>query len=704
MLLPGISVIIPSYQGENIILKCLQSLKNQSISPELFEIIIILNGEKDRTKEIVDKYINENNITNINLISTEKKGASVARNIGIDEAKREYITFLDDDDYFSENYLEEAYKYVNENTVVITQIVDVNENGVKNDNSYINKRIKYAYYRSSLTKKDVSLLSIHSVTSMNASKIIPTKYIKQQKFEESLKSGEDVLFFTKLFIEHPFKLKIVPIRKKAIYYRFLRKDSISRREMSFEFNVIERLDVIEKLNKSIKDLHSKVSYQFLKAKIDAQAGFIKKYIDQNKNELQRVKDEIEKRELLYFPLSLIQTNERTLVISYCFPPYVDTSGIVMAKRIIEQKEVVDVVYNNMSNNREIDFRLNPMVDTFISKRVEISSKTSFRNWFYIRSFVTQAMKEIKKLEVKNGVYQVVKSRVIWPGSNFLAFKYKVKNPSVKWIAEFSDPVLFDINSNKRDSPIYDPGFILIAKSLLKKKGLPIPNNKNVFFWCEYLAYAFADEVIFTNENQMQYMLETFPLKEMKDIIRKKAKIKNQSTLPKKYYEAIPSQYEVDKELVNIAYFGTFYSKRKINELIEGLKKVSEQSKKIIRLHLFTDHKDNVKKELDLLGIDGCVKINPYVSYLEFLSISTQFDCLIVNDAITKDNKFINPYLPSKLSDYLGSGSNIWGIYEEGSILSKADIKYKSLLGDAEEVKIIYEKLVSSKISNESVSN
>ena len=41
-------------------------------------------------------------------------------------------------------------------------------------------------------------------------------------------------------------------------------------------------------------------------------------------------------------------------------------------------------------------------------------------------------------------------------------------------------------------------------------------------------------------------------------------------------------------------------------------------------------------------------------FFEFLNLTTKFDCLIVNDANTKDYKEINPYLPSKLSDYLGS--------------------------------------------------
>ena len=68
-------------------------------------------------------------------------------------------------------------------------------------------------------------------------------------------------------------------------------------------------------------------------------------------------------------------------------------------------------------------------------------------------------------------------------------------------------------------------------------------------------------------------------------------------------------------------------------------------------------------------------------YFKFLNATTQFDILIVNDVITNDNFKINPYLPSKVSDYLNSGSDIWAFYENKSTLSKMNFKYKSRIND-----------------------
>jgi poly(ribitol-phosphate) beta-N-acetylglucosaminyltransferase len=99
----GISVIIPTFKGEKVIKKCLESLKEQTLSPKFFEVIFIINGEKDRTENILNEFIHENNIKNFIILYSEEAGASIARNKGIQKASRKYITFLDDDDYVSAN-------------------------------------------------------------------------------------------------------------------------------------------------------------------------------------------------------------------------------------------------------------------------------------------------------------------------------------------------------------------------------------------------------------------------------------------------------------------------------------------------------------------------------------------------------------------------------------------------------------------------
>lgn len=92
---PIVSVIIPTYNRAHLIGRAIQSVLNQTYQD--FEIIVVDDGSTDNTKEVVENFRKENK--RIRYIWYEKnKGGAVARNIGIRDAKGEYIAFLDSDD------------------------------------------------------------------------------------------------------------------------------------------------------------------------------------------------------------------------------------------------------------------------------------------------------------------------------------------------------------------------------------------------------------------------------------------------------------------------------------------------------------------------------------------------------------------------------------------------------------------------------
>ncbi len=96
-----LSVIIPLYNSEKYISECLDSLINQNISKDEFEIIVINDGSKDNSLQLVETYAA--NHSNIIIYSQENKGVAVARNVGIKKANGEYIFFVDSDDYIATN-------------------------------------------------------------------------------------------------------------------------------------------------------------------------------------------------------------------------------------------------------------------------------------------------------------------------------------------------------------------------------------------------------------------------------------------------------------------------------------------------------------------------------------------------------------------------------------------------------------------------
>ncbi|MBR5130206.1 MAG: glycosyltransferase family 2 protein [Alphaproteobacteria bacterium] len=100
---PKISVIIPCYNVENFLKECLDSVFKQTFQD--FEVICIDDCSSDKTKEILEQYVH-----NIQVIhNPENKGQAESRNIGINQAKGDFIYFLDSDDTISENCLEILY-------------------------------------------------------------------------------------------------------------------------------------------------------------------------------------------------------------------------------------------------------------------------------------------------------------------------------------------------------------------------------------------------------------------------------------------------------------------------------------------------------------------------------------------------------------------------------------------------------------------
>lgn len=97
-----ISIIIPAYNVEKFIEKAISSCINQSYKN--IEIIVVDDGSTDNTSKLIDKMKDRDN--RINVIHKKNEGVSIARNTGLQNAKGDYIIFLDADDYISYDYVE----------------------------------------------------------------------------------------------------------------------------------------------------------------------------------------------------------------------------------------------------------------------------------------------------------------------------------------------------------------------------------------------------------------------------------------------------------------------------------------------------------------------------------------------------------------------------------------------------------------------
>ncbi len=102
---PKISIIVPIYNGEKYIKRCMESIYSQTFSD--YEIILVDDGSKDCSASICQEYAEKDK--RIIFISKENEGAGSARNMGIEKACGEYLAFPDADDWFEPNMYEELY-------------------------------------------------------------------------------------------------------------------------------------------------------------------------------------------------------------------------------------------------------------------------------------------------------------------------------------------------------------------------------------------------------------------------------------------------------------------------------------------------------------------------------------------------------------------------------------------------------------------
>lgn len=111
---PKISVIIPVYNAESTLRRCVDSVLAQSFTD--FECLLINDGSQDRSGEICDEYAAKD--SRIRVFHKENGGVSSARNLGLDNATGEWIAFVDSDDWVGEKYLE-SFLYHSDADIVV---------------------------------------------------------------------------------------------------------------------------------------------------------------------------------------------------------------------------------------------------------------------------------------------------------------------------------------------------------------------------------------------------------------------------------------------------------------------------------------------------------------------------------------------------------------------------------------------------------
>lgn len=674
----GVSVVIASYRDPAETLQTLESLAAQTLDPARFEVIVVVNGPHAYDTGPYKQFAHLHPHLQLRVIRTPLAGACHALNLGIEAARMNWLTFVDDDDTVSPGFLEGLLTVAGPGVIPLTTIDDVAGDGTVSKDNRINRQV--APHAGTVVRVEDCPRGI----SFNASKLIPTDWARHIRYDTHLRSGQDIAFYGALYLVYDFEFAVVPEHLGAVYHRALSDTSQSRRDLTFTFAVDERLDVIESLDRRIARANPR-KRPVVNSLLRAQTLFIRRFLDANPERRTDVITAIRQRELRAFPWDLITRDAATyLVTSVCFPPFADPSAITVAKRMIERGQVADVVCSDMGTVRKTDESLMQMVDGLVNHTEVIAPTVSFSDWRSVKRFSLEGWRRLENKLGGDWPYRDMYSRAMWPASHVIAGLIKTKRPGTHWIAEFSDPLSKDVQGGRRVGTIEDDELVESLMSAARHTtGVDLPEPESVFELAELLAFSLSDRLVFTNDTQFDYMLSYLP-GDLADAARRKATVSPHPILPPEFYHLSESDDPPHNGTVRLAYFGSFYANRSLTDVLTALTRLDYDERSRLELDVYTPNGDNLRRSIAEMSLFDVVSIQPTVDYLSFLNLTTKYDCLVVEDARTVGTHDRNPYLPSKWSDYRGSGTPVWALVESGSTLSALNPEYLSRLGSVDE--------------------
>lgn len=255
-----LSVIIPVYNVEDYLDKCLDSVCNQTLTD--IEIICIDDGSTDNSPNILNEYASKD--SRIKIISKENGGQATARNLGILESQGEYLTFVDSDDFIEPDMFEKLYTKAKDNKLDIAMCKIAtydNQTGEIKDNVW--------YYMLGVFRDFEKEIFNHRDTKEFTCNIAVTPYNKIYK--TSLLKDNDILFPEGLIFEDEKFFFDVYLRAKRVsivdeflyYYRVNRKGSTV--DITKENDYADLIPITKQIRETFKQTNNYEDYKILLA-------------------------------------------------------------------------------------------------------------------------------------------------------------------------------------------------------------------------------------------------------------------------------------------------------------------------------------------------------------------------------------------------------------------------------------------------------
>lgn len=311
--MPQISIIVPVYNVEKYISRCIDSILNQTFTD--FELILINDGSSDQSGEICDDYVKKD--IRIRVIHKENGGPAEARNVGLDVAKGKYVGFVDSDDYIDVHMYEELYTKCQQEKIDICTCgrFDVYEDGSKIRSTFERDDVETWSNKKAIE----NLLIWNGIDSSPCDKLFKMELFKYIRFPED-KNVEDIHIIYKLI---DISNGVVHVGK-AYYYYYHRMDSRSVEAFS-----PKRLDILEialEIRKFIfikyPDLNKAADCFYIKNVIFLYMLMQNKYVkDRYRDSYKQIKSSIQRNFFIILTNPYIDYKNKIICILICFELY-----------------------------------------------------------------------------------------------------------------------------------------------------------------------------------------------------------------------------------------------------------------------------------------------------------------------------------------------------------------------------------------------
>ena len=232
-----VSIIIPIYNGEKYLKRCLDSILAQTY--ENIELVCVNDGSKDGTLDILKEY--QKNDSRVIIIDKKNTGVSDSRNLGIKKSTGQYIAFCDADDMYEKNYIEKLYTFLTKKNVDAVRcnfrVIDENDNQTdKGDLSELNNKT----YSSEKIKKIIIPMALNGKWPCFSYLIFVKKEkVKNIKFPTDIHMMEDVVFYLNLLLN----LDNIFVTNECLYTIMYNQEGATNSVKNYERNILNIIDV-----------------------------------------------------------------------------------------------------------------------------------------------------------------------------------------------------------------------------------------------------------------------------------------------------------------------------------------------------------------------------------------------------------------------------------------------------------------------------